>query len=120
MPKGFYKHKVLFDENLPNRLTFPRLNEAFDVKHLRDDFKQAGMDDPDVYELAVSQQRILVTYNSKHFRSLAGRKQDAGIIGISASLSPAQVDTKLTALLRKSTPHAFAGKFTALTGETDI
>src|SRR5437667_2636187 len=26
MPKGFYKHKLLFDENMPKRTFFPRLS----------------------------------------------------------------------------------------------
>src|SRR3989442_15592568 len=105
MPKGFHKHKVIFDENMPDRAIFPRLNSRFDVKHVRDDLKQGGTPDADVYNLAVSQQRILVTYNIKHFRSLAGSKKDAGIIGISPNLTPSQVDTRLTSLLTKSTPN---------------
>ena len=31
-----------------------------------------------------------------------------------------QIDTKLTALLTKSSPHAFYGRFTNLTGETEL
>ncbi len=120
MPKGFYKHKVLLDENMPQRAAFPRLNELFDVKHVRDDFHHGGLLDPNVYQLTVAEKRILITSNSKHFRSLAGSKQDAGIIGISGSLSLSQVDTKLTALLRRSTPNALQGKFTSLTSETEI
>ena len=100
---------------MPNRAFFPRLNSRFDVKHIRDDLNHGGFDDPGVYELAVSQERILVTYNIKHFRPLTGSKKDAGIIGISPNLIPSQVDTKLTALLTKSTPHALFGKLTTLT-----
>jgi hypothetical protein len=120
MPKGFYKHKLLLDENMPRRVDFPNLNSKFDVKHLADNLRQGGLADQDVYQLAVDQKRILVTYNSKHFRKLAGSKADAGIIGVSASLPASQVDTKLTALLTRSTPHALEKKFTPLTGETEI
>jgi predicted nuclease of predicted toxin-antitoxin system len=119
MPKGFYKHKLLLDENMPLRSDFPNLNSKFDVKHLADDFRQGGLADHEVYQLAVDQNRILVTYNSKHFRNLAGSRNDAGIIGVSARLASSQVDTKLTALLTRSTPHALEKKFTPLTGETD-
>jgi hypothetical protein len=89
------------------------------VKHVRDDLKQGGIPDPDVYHLAVKQQRILLTYNTKHFSHLAGTLKDAGIIGISPHLTPMQVDTKLTALLIRSTPTAFARKYTSLPGETE-
>ena len=104
MPKGFYKHKLLLDENMPLRTAFPNLNNKFDVKHVEDDLKQGSLSDPDVYNLAVAQKRILVTFNSKHFIKLAGSKEDAGIIGVSANLPVGQIDKKLTALLMRSTP----------------
>jgi hypothetical protein len=90
------------------------MNSTFDVKHVRDDLKRGGLPDPLVYELAVKQQRVLLTYNTKHFRKLAGTHNDAGIIGISPHLTSAQVDTKVTALLTRSTPNTLAGKFTSL------
>lgn len=120
MPKGFYKHKVLLDENMPHRSAFPNLNSKFDVKHVAADLHQGSLPDPDVYQLAVAQKRILVTYNTKHFRSLAGSKDDAGILGVSANLPHSHVDTKVTALLTKSTPHALQRKFIPLTGETAL
>src|SRR5688572_21896505 len=98
MPKGFYKHKILLDENMPLRTAFPNLNRKFDVKHVAGDLKQDSLPDPAVYQMAVNQKRILITYNTKHFRTLAGSKDDGGIIGVSANLPPPQVDTKLTAL----------------------
>lgn len=79
MPKGFYKHRLLLDENMPHRSEFPILNSKFDVKHIEDDFKQGGLADPDVYQLAVDQNRILVTFNSKHFRKRAGAKMMRGL-----------------------------------------
>ena len=118
MPKRFHKHKLLLDENLSPRTAFPRLNSIFDVKHVRDDLNRGGLPDPHVYQLAVKQQRILLTYNIKHFHQLAGTLKDAGIIGISPHLTSAQIDTKVTALLTRSTPNALAGKFIDLTGET--
>jgi len=120
MPKRFYKHKLLLDENMPHRTAFLVLNSQFDVKHVADDLKHCGLDDPGVYQLAVNQKRILVTYNTKHFRPLAGSRNDAGIIGVSANLPTPQVDTKLTALLTKSTSQAFQRKFIPLTGESGI
>jgi hypothetical protein len=118
MPKRFYKHKVVLDENMPHRTDLPTLNSKFDVKHIVDDLHHSGIPDPAVYQLAVDQQRVLVTFNAKHFRVLAGTKDDAGVIGVSAHLPTSQIDTKLTALLTKRTPHALARTFTSLTGET--
>ncbi len=100
------------------RARFPRLNSRFDVKHIRDDFNLSGLPDPDVYRLAVREQRVLVTLNEKDFLPLAGTQNDAGVIGISPHLTAEHIDTKLTALLVRSTPKSFAGKFTPMTGET--
>ncbi len=65
MVHRFYKHKLLLDENMPSRLEFPRLNGLFDVKHIRDDLKSGGLSDPQVYDLAGKQQRLIVTFNAK-------------------------------------------------------
>src|SRR2546423_14156664 len=105
MPKRFYKHKLLLDENMPHRTAFLVLNSQFDVKHVAADLKQSGLNDLGVYQLAVKQKRVLITYNTKHFRPLAGTKKDSGIIGVSANLPTPQIDSKLAALLTKSTPQ---------------
>jgi predicted nuclease of predicted toxin-antitoxin system len=70
MPKPFYKHKTLLDEQLLHRRQYPLLNAHFDVKHIRDDLHLAGLPDPQVYELAVKQGRIILTTNVKDFRPL--------------------------------------------------
>lgn len=114
MPKRFHKHKLLLDENMSPRTAFPSLNSIFDVKHVREDLHLPSLPDPEVYQLAVKQQRILLTYNIKHFQKLVGTRSDAGNIGIPPHLTAAQVDTKLTALLTKSNPHALQGKYTPL------
>ncbi len=65
MPKPFYKHRTLLDEQLLHRRMYPLLNERFDVKHIRDDLHLEGLPDPQVYELAVSQDRLILTKNVK-------------------------------------------------------
>jgi len=114
MPRTFYKHKLLLDENMPQRQIFPRLNEHFDVKHIRDDLHSGGFSDTQVYELAVAQQRLIVTYNVKDFKALADRSQETGVIGVSANIPLHQVDTKLTALLLRSNEKALFGQYTPL------
>jgi predicted nuclease of predicted toxin-antitoxin system len=118
MTRKFYKHKLLLDENVPNRTHFPTLNERFDLKHVVADYKQGSIPDEAVYELARKEKRLLVTYNIKDFIQLASKSTDMGIIGLSAQLSAEQIDTKLTALLRRNTLRRLAGKVTEITGET--
>jgi len=114
MPKKFHKHKLLLDENMPDRRAYRRINSLFDVKHIRDDFKSAGASDQQVYEIAVQSKRLIITNNVKHFKTLAGKSQETGVIGVSPHLSPDQIDTKLTALLRKSSEKSLFGKYTSL------
>ena len=100
---------------MPRRQIFPRLNELFDVKHIRDDLNSGGLSDPQVYQVAIKQRRLLVTYNVKDFKEIAAQSRESGVIGVSPHLSIAHIDTKLTALLIRSNEKALRGTFTALT-----
>jgi hypothetical protein len=116
MPKRFYKHKILLDEQVSPHQYFPRLNEHFDVKHNKHDLHLSGLADPAIYELALSQGRIILTKNVKDFRPLL--QEDApGIIGIPETWSLGQVDSKLTALLMKHGPAYFRGRYRPLAAE---
>ena len=110
MPKGFYKHKLLLDEHLPPRQYLSRLNEHFDVKHIKHDLRHGGMDDVLVHELAVAQGRIILTRNFKHFRPLL-REDTPGIIGVPETWPRALLDTKLTSLLMRHGPNYFRGHY---------
>jgi hypothetical protein len=110
MPKRFYKHKTLLDEHLYHRRLYPLLNAHFDVKHIRDDLHLESLPDPQVYELAVKQGRILLTTNVKHFRPLL-RDDCPGIVGIPGAWLPDRIDTKLTALLMRHGPNYFRGRY---------
>src|SRR5437773_1129638 len=110
MPKSFYKHKVLLDENLPPRQYLPSFNERFDVKHTKHDLHHGGMDDSLIYALAVEQGRIILTINVKDFRPLLSI-ESPGIIGIPEAWSTDRLDTKLTSLLTRHGPNFFRGRF---------
>ena len=112
MPKRFYKHKLLLDENMPSRLALPRLNEHFDVKHVRDDLHHGGTVDPDVYQLATAQKRTVVTFNGSDFKPLVDTlPHDPGVIDLPTGWTAAQIDTKLTSLLMRHGPKYFAGQY---------
>ena len=117
MPKGFHKHKILLDEHLLNRREYPLLNEQFDVKHIAMDLGLAGLEDSQIYDLAVRTGRIIITRNGKHFRPLAGTRDDAGIIAVSGETPAAKIDTALTALLKREGPNYFVGKYRTLANE---
>jgi len=109
----FYKHKTLLDEQISPRQYFPGLNERFDAKHIKHDLNLASLPDPEVYELARSQNRIILTKNVKDFHALL-RKDSPGIIGIPEAWSNDRIDTKLTALLMKHGANFFRGRYLSL------
>jgi predicted nuclease of predicted toxin-antitoxin system len=118
MIRKTFKPKLLLDENFPPRIRFPKLNQRYDVKHIRDDFGISGIKDPPVYEVAKKQRRLLITFNPKDFRALSEGGEESGVIGVSHNLTNAQLDTKLVAFLRKTSPKRLYGSFHYISGET--
>jgi predicted nuclease of predicted toxin-antitoxin system len=116
MPRKFYKHKTLLDEHLPPRQILSSLNAHFDVKHINHDLNLAGLADPEVYTLASSQGRIILTINVKDFRALL-REDSPGVIGIPENWSAQRIDSKLAALLMKHGPNYFRGRYRSLAAE---
>ena len=119
MPKPFYKHKLLFDENMPPRTQYPRLNEHFNVKHVSHDYKMGGIPDEEVYKIACEQRRIIITINKDDFVKLVGTKDDCGVIAIPDGPAAVRTDTKLTALLMRHGPNYFRGRLVPL-GAPDV
>lgn len=113
-----HKHRILLDEGLAGKTNFPKLNNIFDVKHIRDDLKKPGISDTKIYAIAKSEDRIIATLNVKHFKPLV-KKDGPSVIGISPNLSNKQIDTKLTALLRKLTHGLSKGHHITISKETD-
>jgi predicted nuclease of predicted toxin-antitoxin system len=78
--------RLLLDANLSPRRIASRLRAAgHDVLALAEDAALEGLDDPAVLDLAASQNRVLVTRNSRDFAPLArqwaeARHSHAGII----------------------------------------
>jgi len=103
---------------MPARRQFAVLNHLFDVKHIAFDLRKGGLPDAEVYQEATNMHRLIITFNGKDFKAFAEKSTETGVIFVSQNLPNAHIDTKLTALLLKSTPKALFGKFTAITGET--
>ena len=114
--RRIYKHKLLLDEGFHLRTRFPLLNNRFDLKHIKVDLHLTSLADREVYQVAVKQNRLVVTFNEKDFRYLVNKK--SGIIAVSATLSFFQIEKKIMALLHRSTRSQLLGKVTEITGET--
>ena len=114
MPRAFYKHKLLFDENMPPRQQYPRLNEHFDVKHVSHDYNKGGAPDEEVYKMACEQRRIIITINRYDFTKLVSTKDDYGVITVPDGPAAARTDNKLTSLLMRHGPNYFRGHYPPL------
>lgn len=114
MPPRFYKHKLILDEGLYPRKLLSRTNSRYNVRHIKHDLNSPGISDRQIYEIAVLQKRIIVTYNIADFIKLATQSKRSGVIGVTQSLTPEQLDTKLNSLLSKSSEKSFYGKYTSL------
>jgi predicted nuclease of predicted toxin-antitoxin system len=117
MPKAFYKHKLLFDENMPPRTQYPRLNQHIDVKHVSHDYNKGGVADEDVYKMACKQRRIIITINRDDFARLVGSKDDCGVIAAPDGPAATRTDTKLTALFMQDGFNYFRGRLVPLGAE---
>ncbi len=73
-----------------------------------------------MFEFAKKLNRLVITFNGDDFEKEVTKSIESGVINVSANMRYDQIDTKLTALLIKSTPNALYGKFTDLTGEAKI
>jgi hypothetical protein len=123
MPKPFYKHKPLLDENLPPRQVLSQLNAHFDVSTssttcIMVDERPGSLQISYVprtrhFDLAMSLGRVILTINAKDFRPLL-RDDAPGVIGIPEAWSTTRLDTKLTALLKQHNPTFFRGHYRAL------
>ena len=114
MPPRFYKHKLLFDEGLFKRQSLKRINSRYNIKHISHDFKKGGITDKEVYQLACKEKRIIVTYNINDFKKLAQQNTDTGVIGVTQTFTPDQLDRKLNSLLSKNSEKMFYGRYTPL------
>lgn len=114
MPPRFYKHKLLLDEGLYQRKSLKRINNRYDIKHIKHDLHKGGIKDKEIYSIACKQNRIIITYNIEDFRRLALQSNDAGVLGVTQGLTADQLDTKLNSLLSKCTEKSLYGKYTPL------
>ncbi len=114
MPRKFYKHKLLLDEGLYPRNVLHRTNNRHNIKHIKHDLNKGGVKDEDIYKIARKQKRIIITYNIDHFKRLAKKSKDTGIIGITQGFTPEELDKKLNSLLSKNSENSFYGKYIPL------
>lgn len=97
--KHLKKYKLLLDEGLPPRNRFLNLNNRFDIKHIKHDLNKSAISDKDVYDYAIKEKRILITFNIKDFKNLVSLNKPS-VIALSVNLLNNQTDKKICKVLK--------------------
>lgn len=109
------RYKLLLDENISPRESYPILNSRHDVKHIVHNLRKSGVTDQQVYDLALKDKRLIVTFNKKHFEKIADNSQETGIIAASTNVSDEQIDKKIASLLSRTKKKELYGRFHYIT-----
>lgn len=120
MPKH-RRFKLLLDEGLSPKNKYPILNNRHNVKHLKHDLKQGGIEDIPVYKLATNEKRLIITFNLKHYKPMAQKNKQTGVIGLSPHLVlDDYIDSRVNALLSKKISSQLYGHFNLIKHQKEI
>lgn len=86
------------------------------VEHILNLGFSRQIEDKDIYNCALKEDRFIVTMNFKDFKKLV-RKERPGIIGIPSSLSNNDIDLVLTDFVSKHNPLECLGRAMKITEE---
>lgn len=96
--KKHRRYKLLLDEGLHFPDSYPNLNNLHDLLHIART-KNRGKTDEFIYRLAGKEGRLLVVFNTKHFKPLIS-KTSLSIISLSTNLTDQQADIKICKTLK--------------------
>ncbi len=101
---------MLLDAAFARPRTFTKLFKKANVTHVVFDYKLPPQcSDEEIYQLAVRENRFVVTINYKDFKKLV-KNGKPGIIAIPSELPNQEIDTRLCDLLSAKNPDDYLGK----------
>ncbi len=100
---------MLLDAAFARPRTFARLSKKANVTHVVFDYNLPPQcSDEEIYQLAVKEDRFVVTINYQDFRKLV-KKGKPGIISIPSELSNQEIDQLLCRFLLMKNPGDYVG-----------
>lgn len=108
------KYKLLLDEGLFLPKFYPKLNNFHNLKHIAHDLRRSGIKDELLYELATRENRILIVFNTKDFKTLI-KKNKPSVIALSTNLSNKAADSKIFKALREMKSDRAKGYLISIT-----
>ena len=98
------------DSAFASSSSFPELAKKSNLAHVVFDYHRSYQaEDKDIYELAIRENRFVITINFKDFRKLV-KKDKPGIIGIESQLTNKEIDIKVTMFIHDKNPKDYFGK----------
>jgi predicted nuclease of predicted toxin-antitoxin system len=109
-PKHHKKFRILLDAAFARPSKFSRLSKKANLAHVVHDFGLSlTAEDEEIYNLAVKENRFVLTINVKDFKKLV-QPGKPGILGIESQLSNEEIDKVVTEFLSGKDPDNFMGK----------
>lgn len=104
------KFRLLLDSAFAKPEAFPKLSKKANLAHC---FYDLGLsrqaEDKEIYNVAVREDRFVLTINYKDFKKLA-RKGKPGVIAIESQLSNEEIDKLVTKFVSGKNPDEFLGQ----------
>jgi predicted nuclease of predicted toxin-antitoxin system len=106
-PKKFH---ILMDAAFADSSKFPRLSKKANLAHVVLDYGVSPhAEDEEIYQVAVKENRFVLTINVKDFKKLV-RPGKSGVLGIESQLSNEEIDNLVTDFISTKDPDDFIGK----------
>ena len=104
------KFRILLDAAFANTLSFPHLSKKANLAHIVHTYGfPPACSDEEIYQLAIKENRFVLTINFKDFKKLVKRRKP-GIIGIESQLTNEEIDKLVSGYLSGKDPDDFIGK----------
>lgn len=107
------RYKLLLDEGLHLPDSYPNLKNLHDILHVVQT-KNSGKADSVIFRIAQKENRIIVVFNTKHFKPLIS-KGSISVISLSTNLTDRQADLKMCKALRELKPSETKGCLISIT-----
>ena len=108
--KKVKKFRLLLDAAFARPQVFARLSKKANISHVVWDFRKSGqVSDEEIYQLATTEKRFVVTINYSDFKKLI-KPGRAGVIGVPSYLANEEIDKLLADFISGKDPQEFLGK----------
>ena len=104
------KFRILLDSAFARAGAFPHLQKKANLIHPVHDLNLSPQtEDKQLYQVAIQDNRFILTINFKDFKKLV-KSGKPGIIGIESQLTNKQIDQKVTVFISNKNPEDYRGK----------